>query len=76
METKIKNYLAVLGLGMLALTGCKSTIEHDMVASNFSFAGQQLKYALTKVEEGRRTHESLTHPRSTKPDGSLDIVIG
>lgn len=74
METKIKNYLVVLGLGMLALSSCKSTKEHDMVASNFSFAGQQLKYALTKVEEGCRINEALTHPRSIKPDGSLDLV--
>ena len=46
METKIKNYLLVFGLGIITLTSCNHSKEQDIVASNFAFAEQQLKYAL------------------------------
>ena len=43
METKIKNYLLVFGLGIITLTSCNHSKEQDIVASNFAFAEQQLK---------------------------------
>lgn len=62
--------------------------EQDIVASNFAFAEQQLKYALTQIDEARanESQESrekreskgwgeLTNPRSIKPDGSLELVV-
>ena len=42
METKIKNYLLVFGLGIITLTSCNHSKEQDIVASNFAFAEQQL----------------------------------
>ena len=41
METKIKNYLLVFGLGIITLTSCNHSKEQDIVASNFAFAEQQ-----------------------------------
>ena len=88
METKIKNYLLVFGLGIITLTSCNHSKEQDIVASNFAFAEQQLKYALTQIDEARanESQESrekreskgwgeLTNPRSIKPDGSLELVV-
>lgn len=76
METKIKTYLAVLGLGFITLTSsCSTTKEQgNIVATNFTFAEQQLKYALTKLEETRATDSQLTNPRSVKADGALELV--
>lgn len=76
MEKKIKTYLAVLGLGFITLTtSCNTSKEQEnIVASNFTFAQQQLKYALTQLEEARATDSQLTNPRSTKADGSLELV--
>ena len=88
MEKKIKNYLLFFGLGIITLTSCNHSKEQDIVASNFAFAEQQLKYALTQIDEARanESQESrekreskgwgeLTNPRSIKPDGSLELVV-
>lgn len=62
METKIKNYLLVFGLGIITLTSCNHSKEQDIVASNFAFAEQQLKYALTQIDE----HVPMNHKRVEK----------
>ncbi len=88
METKIKNYLLAIGIGVISLTGCRQTSNPDIVASNFTLAEQQLKYAFHKIEEARanesqesrekresRQQGELTNPRNTEPDGSLRLVV-
>ena len=83
----MKHYLLALSIGVTALVGCQSPKESNLVASNFTFAEQQFKYAFSKIDEARanESQESrdkriakqwgeLTNPRNTEPDGSLHLV--
>ena len=72
METKIKNYLLVFGLGIITLTSCNHSKEQDIVASNFAFAEQQLKYALTQIDEARANEsQESREKRESKGWGEL-----
>ena len=83
----MKHNLLALSIGVAALVGCQSPKESNLVASNFTFAEQQFKYAFSKIDEARanESQESrdkriakqwgeLTNPRNTEPDGSLQLV--
>ena len=72
METKIKNYLLVFGLGIITLTSCNHSKEQDIVASNFAFAEQQLKYALTQIDEARANESQESREREKVRAGGIN----
>ncbi len=74
MKTVFKHSLTVLGIGLLALTGCKEAPNQDIVADNFAFAGQQINQVFPMIEVARATDSLLTNPRNTEADGSLRLV--
>ena len=49
----MKHNLLALSIGVAALVGCQSPKESNLVASNFTFAEQQFKYAFSKIDEAR-----------------------
>ena len=71
METNMKHYLLALSIGAATLAGCQSPKEQNLVASNFTFAEQQLKYAFPKIDEARASHKKAETKESPGSGASL-----
>lgn len=73
----MKKLFCVLSIS-LAFLSCKSDQPGDLVQSNFNFADQQLRFALTEADQVRnslgKTPEELPSPRNIEADGTLRLV--
>lgn len=69
-----------LALLLLCSSCGVKTSQTDVVKNNFDFAGQQLKYAFTEIDNVKanlteeQKERGLVSPRNIEPDGSLRLV--
>ena len=70
---KIKYLFLLSWLGFMTLS-CVGRESESLIEENFSFAGQQLRHALTEVDKVRdslgKTRHELPSPRNIEADGS------
>ncbi len=77
MNMKVLKLALCIGIGTMLLSGCGEK-NKGLVADNYDFADQQLRFALTEIDAARTASGKealdLPSPRNIQPDGSLRIV--
>ena len=74
---KLLKFAICIGIGTILLSGCGEK-DKGLVADNYEFADQQLRFALTDIEAVRtelgKEPADLPSPRNIQDDGSLRLV--
>ncbi len=70
----------ILPFVAICMAACSPNQTTDVVKDNFTFAGEQLRFAFTEIDQAKslfteeQKEKMLVSPRNIEPDGSLRMV--